>query len=71
MSPEVITGKGYKAYSDLWSLGICLYEFLCGKAPYADEEDDPYTIYEAILSEELTYPEFIDQSNFPAKSLID
>jgi len=71
MSPEVITGKGYKAFSDLWSLGICLYEFLCGKVPYADEEDDPYSIYEAILSEELAYPDFIDESNFPAKALIE
>jgi cGMP-dependent protein kinase len=72
MSPEVITGKGYKAYSDLWSLGICLYEFVCGKVPYADEEDDPYTIYEAILSEELSYPmENVDPVNLPAKELIE
>ena len=43
MAPEVIQGKGYTLSVDYWSLGICLYEFLCGHVPY--ENDDPFKIY--------------------------
>ena len=36
MGPEVIKGKGYGMMADLWSLGICFYEFMCGKMPYGE-----------------------------------
>jgi cGMP-dependent protein kinase 1 len=28
MAPEIICGKGYNCLVDLWSVGICLYEFM-------------------------------------------
>jgi len=34
MAPEVISGKGYSTNIDLWSVGICLYEFMCGYVPF-------------------------------------
>lgn len=49
MSPEMLKGKGYTYSTDLWSLGICFYEFMCGEVPFAEEEEDPYVIQEAIL----------------------
>ena len=30
MAPEIVKGFGYSVNSDLWSLGICIYEFCCG-----------------------------------------
>ena len=36
MGPEVIKGKGYSVMADLWSLGVCFYEFMCGAMPYGD-----------------------------------
>jgi cGMP-dependent protein kinase len=30
---------------DLWSLGICMFELMCGFVPYGEEEEDPYKIY--------------------------
>lgn len=41
MAPEILTGKGYSYSVDLWSIGICLYEFMCGGVPYAEDADDP------------------------------
>jgi len=34
MSPEMITGLGYAAPTDIWSLGVVLYVLLCGEFPY-------------------------------------
>lgn len=41
MAPEILTGKGYTFSVDLWSIGVCLYEFMCGGVPYAEDADDP------------------------------
>ena len=41
MAPEILSGKGYTFTVDLWSIGICLYEFMCGNVPYAEDADDP------------------------------
>jgi cGMP-dependent protein kinase len=39
MAPEIILGKGYSYNVDLWSVGVCMYEFLCGGVPYAEDLD--------------------------------
>lgn len=49
MSPDIILGKGYNNLIDLWSLGVCLYEFLCGVLPFGDSAEGPYDIYEEIM----------------------
>ena len=70
MAPEVIIGKGYNKFADLWSLGICLYEFLCARVPFGDEEDDPYRVYSEILDLKITFDvEHSTPSEF-AQSLI-
>jgi cGMP-dependent protein kinase len=66
MAPEVIQGKGYTLSVDYWSLGICLYEFLCGHVPY--EDDDPFKIYQLIIKSPIKIPEFMD--DLDAKDLI-
>lgn len=39
MAPEIILGKGYSYSVDLWSVGISMYEFMCGGVPYAEDAD--------------------------------
>ncbi len=46
MAPEIMKGKGYTTSVDLWSLGICIYEIMCGILPFGSDEDDPVIIYE-------------------------
>ena len=45
MAPETITGMGYSFSADLWSIGVCFYEFLCGEIPFGQDTEDPFEIY--------------------------
>ncbi|CAD8115847.1 unnamed protein product [Paramecium sonneborni] len=58
MAPEILEGRGYDCNSDVWSLGICLYELLFEQVPYGQALDDPYQIYEEIIgSSNIEFPE--------------
>ncbi|CAD8067231.1 unnamed protein product [Paramecium primaurelia] len=69
MAPEILSGKGYTYSVDLWSIGICLYEFMCGNVPYAEDADDPYDIYEEIQKKPLSFPSVLKDRK--AKKLIE
>lgn len=56
MAPEVMRGHGYGTEVDLWSLGVMLFEFVCGYLPFADELDDPTEVCTAVLKDPLTFP---------------
>lgn len=55
-APEVHGGEGYSFPCDFWSLGVILYYLAAGILPFADSLEDPYDIFQAIQSQELTFP---------------
>lgn len=59
-APEVYIGEGYSYTADVWSLGVCLYEFLCGDLPFGGDNDmpDPLEVYKRILTGRLEFPPF-------------
>eukprot|EP00930_Biecheleria_cincta_P016959 TRINITY_DN13615_c0_g3_i1.p1 TRINITY_DN13615_c0_g3~~TRINITY_DN13615_c0_g3_i1.p1 ORF type:complete len:864 (+),score=197.52 TRINITY_DN13615_c0_g3_i1:42-2633(+) len=56
MAPEVMRGHGYGTAVDLWSLGVMLFEFVCGYLPFADDLDDPTEVCTAVLKDPLSFP---------------
>jgi cGMP-dependent protein kinase len=58
--PEIIIGESYDLSADYWSLGVCIYELLCGGLPFGDQQQSPLEVYEEIIKAELKFPNFFD-----------
>lgn len=59
MSPEQIRGNKVDARTDLWSLGVCLYEMLDGKRPFAGETASD--VQASVLLTEPLAPRLADE----------
>ena len=64
MAPEVILGDGYSFQVDFWSIGICMYEFMCGTVPFGETAEDPLDVYLAVINDKLKFPNFIKDRDF-------
>jgi protein kinase A len=58
LAPEVVSSKGYNKSVDWWSLGILIFEMLCGFTPFWDS-GSPVKIYENILRGKVKYPPYL------------
>ena len=63
MAPEVYTGKGYSFLEDLWSLDVCMFEFINGGLPFGEDYDDPFEIYSCIMKGQLIFGYNVNKSS--------
>lgn len=67
MAPEVILGVGHSKMVDFWSLGILIFEMLCGKPPFTSFDGNFGKIIKLILENKPSYPIYFTDK---AKDLI-
>lgn len=65
LPPEIVNHTSYGGAVDLWSLGVLMYEFLTGGAPF---EDTQALTYKRILRCDMKVPDYVSAE---AKDLIE
>ena len=68
MAPEVVLGEGYSFQVDIWSIAVCMYEFMCGGVPFGENAEDPMDVYLSIINDKMVFPPFCKDHEF--KSLM-
>ena len=58
MSPEQCLGKETDFHSDIYSIGVTLYEALTAKHPFENENDSDYALQSRIINENPLPPSF-------------
>ena len=61
VAPEILKGEDGSYASDLWSLGIMLYQFLVGQTPFKGSNQSE-TFKNILNQNELKFPSHIPQS---------
>ncbi|XP_076015520.1 microtubule-associated serine/threonine-protein kinase 2 isoform X2 [Genypterus blacodes] len=68
IAPEVILRQGYGKPVDWWAMGVILYEFLVGCAPFFG--DTPEELFGQVISDEIMWPEEDEALPLDAQDLI-
>lgn len=58
-------GKNYRECADIWSVGVLIFEMICGESPFNAECAND--IYENIIKVKYTFPDFVSDD---AKDLL-
>ena len=65
-SPEQLKKQGVTTLSDVYSLGVVLFELLSGHRPFEDKEGDLRDIYSAVIEKEPLPPSSLVDTAKPA-----
>jgi tetratricopeptide (TPR) repeat protein/tRNA A-37 threonylcarbamoyl transferase component Bud32 len=65
-SPEQLQGELITSASDVYSLGIILYELLCGSKPFATTKQEPYELLRVQLESEPPKPSRVSRRRIGA-----
>jgi aurora kinase len=57
LPPEMVEGREHDEKVDVWSLGVLLYEFLCGSPPF--EAEGHSATYRRISRVDLQFPDYL------------
>eukprot|EP00930_Biecheleria_cincta_P012067 TRINITY_DN11539_c0_g1_i1.p1 TRINITY_DN11539_c0_g1~~TRINITY_DN11539_c0_g1_i1.p1 ORF type:complete len:961 (-),score=181.02 TRINITY_DN11539_c0_g1_i1:285-3167(-) len=57
MAPEQLRGEGYGTEIDIWSLGVMLFDLVCGYLPFGHESEHEHQIITSILDDPLVFPD--------------
>lgn len=52
--PQVLEDNDYGRAVDWWGLGVVMYEMLCGRLPFYNQDHEK--LFELILMEEIRFP---------------
>mmetsp|Transcript_80672 Transcript_80672/g.142304 ORF Transcript_80672/g.142304 Transcript_80672/m.142304 type:complete len:957 (+) Transcript_80672:34-2904(+) len=56
MAPGMLRGEGYGTEVDLWSLGVLLFELVCGYMPFGEDASEDREVIKSILDDPLLFP---------------
>lgn len=59
LSPEMIDQRFYDYRSDIWGLGVLVYEFVVGSPPF--ESEDGLNTKEKIKKANIVFPTFVSK----------
>jgi serine/threonine protein kinase len=59
IAPEVLWGEGYDKSADWYSMGVMLYEMLCGQTPHNGE--NTMELFRSIVKDTIKYPANLDK----------
>ncbi len=69
-SPEQVAGQGVTTSSDVYSLGVVLFELLTGHRPYRNVRSDDTALRQEICYDAPPRPSQVDDSYLPASHLL-
>lgn len=70
MSPQVLRGEQYSSKADLWSVGVILYEMLCGVKPFRDV-NDIVALTQKVSNEPIRFPKSVQITRECRKLLVE